>query len=252
MIIFWVLVFTAIHMSLFWLLYLKLKNPAVVDVGWASVLTLSGWIYLLSAGKAWIGIVSGLLLLIWGLRLGGYLWFSRVRKGEKDKRYSKLSEDWNINKKLGFFLNYQLQGLLAWLVSFSFYFISQRTDFSLWDFLAFGLIVAGLVGESLADFQLQQYKRQPGDPVCKVGLWQYSRHPNYFFDWLAWLGFALIGLGAGWMALISPLTLYLIMVYVTGPITEKGSLESRGEAYRQYQQQTNLFFPNLFRLFTKR
>ncbi len=186
-----------------------------------------------------------MFLFAWGLRLAGYLWFSRVGRGHQDKRYTQLSEQWKIAKPLGFFLNFQLQGLLAWPIALSFYFISQRTVFFWWDILGFTLLIAGLLGESLADYQLQQYKRQPLGAVCKTGLWRYSRHPNYFFDWLSWLGFSCIACSShlGFLAFISPLTLYLIMAYITGPMTEAGSLASRGEAFKQYQQQTNMFFP---------
>lgn len=245
MIILWVMLFISIHMSVFWVLYRVLKNPSVIDVGWASVLTLSGWIYILHATPSVVSILSGILLLVWGIRLGGYLWFSRVGAGHQDKRYTQLSENWKMAKALGFFLNFQLQGLLAWPIAVSFYFISMRTEFFWWDSLGFGMVIIGLIGESLADYQLQNYKRKPVGAVCQAGLWRYSRHPNYFFDWLSWLGFSVIALSGslGFIALISPLTLYMIMVYVTGPMTEAGSLASRGEAYEQYQQQTQMFFP---------
>lgn len=245
MIFLWVAILIIIHMSVFWFFYRLLKNPSVIDVGWASVLTLSGWFYLLLGNKSLISVISGFLLLIWGIRLGGYLWLSRVSKGRQDKRYTKLSEDWKMAKELGFFLNFQLQGLLAWLIAISFYFISERTEFVWWDGLWMVMIVVGLIGESTADYQLQIYKRQSKEAVCKQGLWRYSRHPNYFFDWLSWLGFSLIAISAswGWIALVSPITLYLIMVYVTGPMTEAGSLCTRGDAYLHYQQQTNMFFP---------
>ncbi len=238
-------IFIFIHMSFFWLFYRILKNPTVIDVGWASALTLSGWFYVVLGNHSQISILSGLFLLVWGVRLGGYLWISRVSKGHQDKRYAKLSDSWKIAKDLGFFLNFQLQGVLVWLVSLSFYFISQRVQTFWWDGLFLIMVVIGLMGESLADYQLQAYKRNPKEPLCQNGLWRYSRHPNYFFDWLSWLGFSFIGVSSslGAIALISPITLYIIMNYVTGPMTEAGSLASRGKAYQRYQQQTNMFFP---------
>ncbi|WP_367606855.1 DUF1295 domain-containing protein [Legionella sp. W05-934-2] len=238
-------IFVFMHMTAFWFLYRLLKNPSIVDVGWASVLTLTGWVFLLFGNHAVISLICGALLLIWGLRLGGYLWFSRVGKGHLDKRYTKLSEGWKMAKDLGFFLNFQLQGILAFIIALSFYFISKRTGMVGWDGLGIMMIVVGLIGESAADYQLQAYKRNAKEAVCQNGLWRYCRHPNYFFDWLSWLGFSLIAIQApnGWIAFVSPLTLYIIMVYITGPMTEAGSLSSRGEAYRTYQRQTNQFFP---------
>lgn len=251
MIIIGVFIFIILHMTLFWGVYRWLKNPSVVDVGWASVLTCSGWIYWYYGRLSWVSTLTCLLLLAWGLRLGGYLYLTRIGKGHQDKRYTKLSEGWKMAKSLGFFINFQVQGFLALFISLSFYFISQRTFLVWFDCIGMGLIIAGLIGESLADYQLQWFKRFGTEPVCRIGLWQYMRHPNYFFDWLTWTGFAVIATSApwGWFAWISPLLLYWIMVYVTGPMTESGSLASRGQAYRDYQSTTNLFFPTIKRFF---
>ena len=243
------LVFIFLHMSMFWLFYRLLKNPSVVDVGWASVLATTSFLYLVMGNQNMVSFVAGLLVVIWAVRLGGYLWFSRISQGHVDKRYTKLSEDWKISKDVGFYLNFQLQGLLTFFISLSFYFISQRETFLLYDVAGLMMILLGLMGETLADYQLQRFKKCEHQGVCDRGLWRYTRHPNYFFDWLTWLGFSLLAMPASWgiLAVISPLTLYVIMVYVTGPMTEMGSLQSRGEAYAEYQCQTPMFFPGLRR-----
>jgi steroid 5-alpha reductase family enzyme len=82
--------------------------------------------------------------------------------------------------------------------------------------------------------------------VCEVGLWQYSRHPNYFFDWCVWVGFALYGLAfpGGWIALGAQALVLAMIWKVTGiPATEAQALRSKGEPYRQYQQTTSAFVP---------
>jgi steroid 5-alpha reductase family enzyme len=226
-----------------------------VDVGWASGLTLSGLIFLFSEAFTTRTIVLGVLLILWGGRLGLYLWYNRIRLGHIDKRYTNLSDGWKIAKPLGFFLNFQLQGLLIMLVATPWYFSGQATTQSLniLDYVGIVLAILALTGETLADNQLQQYKRVPTGALCTVGLWHYSRHPNYFFEWLVWCAFTLFGFAHsyGFIGLVSPLTLYLIMTQITAPMTEAGSLKSRGQAYLEYQKTTPMFFPRFNKLLHK-
>lgn len=219
----------------------------MVDVGWASGLTLSGLIYLYSNPISMRILILSILLIFWGGRLALYLWYTRIRLGHLDKRYETLSTAWKIAKPLGFFLNFQLQAVLILVVAIPWYFTGRAEINSLsgFDYLGIVIAVIGLLGETLADYQLQRYKRNPIGAVCQVGLWNYSRHPNYFFEWLIWCAFALFGFAHsyGIIGIISPVTMYLIMAKITGPMTEKGSIESRGQAYLDYQKKTNMFFP---------
>jgi steroid 5-alpha reductase family enzyme len=105
-----------------------------------------------------------------------------------------------------------------------------------------------LSGEALADRQLESFKRDPQNRgrVCDVGLWRYSRHPNYFFEWLIWLSYALYASTspAGWAAWIAPALILYFLLRVTGiPATEAQALRSRGDAYRRYQARTSPFVP---------
>ena len=241
------------HMSLIWFWYRHTKNPSVVDVGWASGLTLMGLLYLYSSPLSTKKIVFSLVLLIWGLRLGGYLWYTRIRPHVLDKRYAQLSEKWKISKPLGFLLNFQFQGLLIILVSLPWYFVSQLSPddpISMMDYLLICIALFAIATESLADFQLQSFKAGHAGKVCDVGLWFYSRHPNYFFEWLTWCSFAGFACLAplGWLAWLSPLALFLIMTRITAPLTEQGSIQSKGTLYVCYQQNTPMFFPNVLRL----
>lgn len=238
-----------LHMCLIWCLYRYLKNPSVVDVGWASGLTISGLIYLFSQSCSLRTLILGFLLFLWGCRLGVYLWVTRIRIGLLDKRYETLSDSWKIAKPLGFFLNFQLQGLFILMISIPWFFSGMEAKDYLagLDYPGILLVLIGLTGETIADNQLQQYKKNPIAPVCINGLWHYSRHPNYFFEWLVWCGFTVFGLSSpyGFIGLVSPLTLYLIMTQITGPMTERGSIKSRGQAYIDYQKATPMFFPKL-------
>lgn len=236
-----------LQMCCVWGIYRFLKNPSVVDASWSIGLMMSGVIYLLSTPITPRNMLVGLLLVIWALRLAGYLWYTRIHQGHVDKRYIQLSDHWKMNPSLGFFLNFQLQGLFIFIISFIFYLTSRSNLIVLTriDLLAMVLIILGIMGESMADIQLYRFKTQHKGEVCNRGLWNYSRHPNYFFDWITWIGFTLFACQSkqGYLAVVSPLVLYIIFTQITGPITERGSLQSRGQKYIDYQKQTSMFFP---------
>ncbi len=247
MIMFVVLLFIIAYMSLIWLWYRISNNPSVVDVGWALGLTLSGLIYLSQSSLSIRTLVLATALLMWGIRLGGYLWWTRIRQKQVDKRYIALSRSWTINKPLGFFINFQLQGLFIFIVSISWFFISLNPSKNInpIDIAALILFIFALFLESLADFQLQQFKKRHPGQVCNQKLWRFSRHPNCFFEWLVWCSFTLFAMSSPYasLSIFSPLALYLIMVFITIPITEAESIKSRGQNYIKYQSTTPQFFP---------
>ena len=241
-----------IHMSLFWAWYRYTENPSVIDVGWASGLTTIGMFYLYTQPLTSKKILFSLVLLIWGFRLGGYLWFTRIHRNIVDKRYTQLSEQWKISKPMGFLLNFQFQGLLVLIIALPWYFISQIPSdsyLSVIDYLMIAIALLSITAESIADYQLQSFKANHSGQVCDVGFWFYSRHPNYFFEWLTWCAFTGFAFTAHWglLAWISPIALFLIMTKITAPLTEQGSIKSRGELYISYQKITPLFFPNIFK-----
>lgn len=232
-----------------WLLYLKTKNPSIIDVFWSLGIWGLGFIYLYLDRVA---IVRDFILLVclslWAFRLSAYLFWERIRLGHVDKRYIKLSASWRFDPRLGFLLNYYLQGCLMIIVSLPLYYICrlQTRPFSLWELFPIALILVGIAGEAYADHVLKQFRTSGNDGVCREGPWAYSRHPNYFFELLVWMGFATWGMfnfHHGWVGLASPIVLYSIMRFVTGPLTESMSLESRGESYRNYQSEVPMIFP---------
>jgi steroid 5-alpha reductase family enzyme len=242
-----VFLYLTLQMSVVWVLYRLIKNPSVVDSSWSIGLMMSGFIYLLSTPFTSRNILVVILLSLWSLRLAGFLWYTRVHKGHIDKRYTEISNNWKISKSLGFFLNFQLQGWLIFIISFVFYLIgtSVNANITLLDIIAVIIVFTGIVGETTADLQLYKYKEKKLGGVCNNGLWNYSRHPNYFFDWSTWLGFSIFSFQSkyGYLGLISILVLYIIFTKITGPLTERGSVKSRGKNYIDYQKQTSMFFP---------
>jgi steroid 5-alpha reductase family enzyme len=238
------LIYVFAQMTGVWLLALWVKNFSIIDFFWPIGLAACGWIYFLMGEHSSVAALAITLLSLWAARLALYLGLSRALKGFQDKRYAELSQNFG-SKAWSFYWHYLLQGLLLWILALSFAFIGTRHQLQLSDYVSVGLCLIGIGGESLADWQLQQFKRQGQGGVCQQGLWFYSRHPNYFFDWLTWSGFALLASPAtyGYLAWGSPLLLYLLMTKVTGPMTEAGSLKAKGEVYLHYQQRTSAFFP---------
>jgi steroid 5-alpha reductase family enzyme len=228
-----------------WLWYLKTKISSVIDVAWSLGILIAGSIYLFWDGITTRKIIIFTFLLAWSLRLAFYLYWTRVRLKHQDKRYDNLSSDWKF-KEISFLGHYWLQGFLMSVIAIPFYFISTQNyeTFQVIDFIAAGLFIFALIFESISDWQLTKHKKQKST-VCNTGLWKYSRHPNYFFEWLIWVSFALFGLNAdnGYLAMVSPLCLLFIVTILTGPMTERASLKSRGEDYAAYKNKTSYFIP---------
>ena len=116
------------------------------------------------------------------------------------------------------------------------------------DYVGLGVWCVAVCGEGLADWQLARFRRRPDSKgrTCREGLWRYSRHPNYFFEWIHWFAYVFLALGSPyvWVALCGPVVMLLFLFKLTGiPYTEKRALASRGEDYRRYQQTTSAFFP---------
>lgn len=232
-------VYLFFQMCVAWLIAKRLKNPSVVDVFWGIGLMVAGFIYLWPITRNLRLFITVSLLVIWALRLSVYLFFTRIWRRQQDPRYDDYAQN--------YFVMFQIQGFFCWIISLVF----LTTAYSLldsvtWlDYIAFTVIILGIIGESIADYQLYQLRSRQPDAVCQTGWWRYSRHPNTFFDWLTWVGFFIIGSQShyGWLAIISPLCLYWIMNFITNPMTEKHSLSVKGDAYREYQLKTPIFFP---------
>ncbi|MDB2592591.1 DUF1295 domain-containing protein, partial [Gammaproteobacteria bacterium] len=184
----WLSVF--VLMSIVWLIFLKIKQASIVDVFWSLAITLSACIWGCGAAHSWPVMTLKSLLIIWAVRLAGYLFFTRILPGHTDRRYDQLSAHWSISKQLGFFLNFQLQGALAMIIACPFYWLDSFTGVGGFYVIAVIMITFGWIGECMSDYQLRQFQLSHPKQVCQTGLWRYSRHPNCFFDWLIWLGFA--------------------------------------------------------------
>lgn len=238
-------------MYVLWLISGRGRNAAWVDLGWSLSIGLCALIFAcLADGDPVRRLVLGALPALWATRLSWHLLTDRVIGPHKDGRYEKLKASWGINYKARFFLFFQVQAVLAFLLSVPF--LLGATHDSRLSFIALtlGLLIflIAFIGETVADRQLAAFKANPQNrgKVCQTGLWRYSRHPNYFFEWLHWVSYIFILMDTPWWwtaLIVAGLMLYLVL-FVTGiPPTEEQSLRSRGAAYEKYQKTTSAFFP---------
>lgn len=237
-------------MLILWLVHLALKNAGLVDIGWTLGVALCALIFAtMGSGNTARRVLIALLTALWSVRLGGYLLF-RVLGHPEDTRYVELRREWGERAALKFLGFFELQALLAVIFALPALLASLNPapEFSWLESLGILLWVIAVAGEGLADWQLRQFKADPAHrgQLCRVGLWNYSRHPNYFFEFLVWLAFAVFALASpwGWVAFLCPLLMLVFLFKVTGiPATEAQALRSKGEVYRQYQRTTSAFIP---------
>lgn len=233
----------------FWLIYLWNRNPSVVDVGWATGLTIMGLIHGAGLNASALGaVLTTALVLFWGIRLGGYLFWTRLRLGRRDNRYEPLHGGKGGSPSLRVLFHYLLQACFQAIVGIPLIFSAQTgVVCSVWVMVGLVFWFVGYGGSIVADTQLHRFRTNPANRgmVCQTGLWNYSRHPNYFFEILLWTGFAFLGLPVklGWLGLISPLTLMFTMARITGPISEQQSLRSKPDGYRRYRETTSMIVP---------
>ncbi|TGK01780.1 DUF1295 domain-containing protein [Leptospira langatensis] len=246
----WVVVFFL--MSLLWLIGKIIHNYAIVDVGWGLCISTIAIVYFLlgdaySVRKA----IFAFMATVWGWRLSYFIFTTRVLSGHEDARYAAFRKDYGDKVDIKFFTNvFQFQGVLGVLLSLPFLFPALNPSVVTEPLEIVGLILftLGLLGESVADFQLAEFKADPTNQgkVCDEGLWKYSRHPNYFFEWIIWISFGLVSLASpwGWIGLISPFIMYILLTKITGvPLNEVGQLRSKGRLYEEYKSKTSSFFP---------
>lgn len=230
----------------------KLDNYGVVDAAWAYSFGVIALFYGLSAaGWTHRRILIVALVAIASFRLGTHL-FVRIRKHhpKEDTRYAEMRNRWADHFERDMFGFYQLQAVSLILLSIPFVLIctNPETSWHLLEILGAGLWLIAFLGETIADAQLSAFSHDPANKgkVCDVGLWRYSRHPNYFFQWLLWVSYFVIACGSpwGWLSVLSPLCILYLLLRVTGiPMTEAQSLRNRGERYRHYQERTSAFIP---------
>lgn len=253
----WVLIGIGVNVSMalmavVWVICKKLNNAGFVDVAWSYGFAVVVAIYAAAGPGDPLrkGLITG-MVVVWSLRLGTHL-LVRVagHHPTEDARYAALREAFPKRVWLMFFGFFLLQGLLIGFLSapFAVACANPVPGLGFFEILGAVLWLVALGGETLADGQLKRFRGNPENKgrVCNTGLWRYSRHPNYFFEWVIWIAFFVFACGSpwGWLTFFCPLIMLHFLLNVTGvPPAEEQSLKSRGDAYREYQRTTSVFLP---------
>jgi len=239
-------------MVVVWAFAKRMNNAGIVDIWWSfGFAPVAVYCAVFGAGDPVRKAVVAAMVCLWSLRLGSHL-HRRVMSHHpaEDPRYAELRTQFPNRTWLMFFGFFQLQAVLIGLLSVPV--ALACSDLSgppgVFEVAGFGLWLVAICGESIADRQLAAFRSRPENRgrVCDAGLWNYSRHPNYFFEWLIWVSFFVYALGSpwGWTGIVSPLLMLYFLTCMTGiPPSEAHSLKSRGDAYRAYQKRTSAFLP---------
>lgn len=230
----------------------RIDNYGIVDVAWSYAFAPVAIFYaIFGPGEPLRAATIAIMAAAWSCRLGTHL-YRRVMGHHpvEDGRYQQLRRDWAADFDRRMFRFFQMQAGSVVLLAIPFLASAANpAPFpSAWEIAGVALWMIALAGESLADAQLARFKRDPANhgKVCDVGLWRYSRHPNYFFEWLVWVAYFVFACGSpwGWVSIISPAIILYLLLRVTGiPLTEEQSVRSKGDAYRAYQRSTSRFVP---------
>ncbi len=235
-------------MNLWYIVSIVFHRGDVADTAWGLGFILLAWAsYFLSPVANFRGLLLGLLITIWGLRLAIHV-FTRNRKKKEDPRYNKWRNDWGKFYLLrSYFQIFILQGFFLYLIVFPVLFANQHaTLFTGWDIAGTVIWITGFLFESIADAQLAKFiaSKPPKGSIMQTGLWKYSRHPNYFGEVVQWWGIFVIALSVpqGWITIFGPLTITCLILFVSGvPMLEKRHQGRPG--YAEYKRKTSVFIP---------
>ncbi len=242
----------AASMAVVFQVSLRIRNFSIVDIAWSAIFTpLVVLFATVAGGHPPRRVLIAAMVTLWSLRLASHL-FVRIRSlhPQEEGRYLQLRQEWAANLHARFFSFFQAQGALAVLLSVPFLLacVDRRPSLGLFEIAGAGLFVVALVGETVADRQLAAFKADPRSSgrTCRAGLWRYSRHPNYFFEWLVWVAYSVFAWPSPWgfVSIYGPLLMLFFLFRVTGiPLTEEQALRTRGDDYREYQRTTSPFVP---------
>lgn len=235
-------------MVVLWFFSVFLRNVSIIDLFWGPVIAVAAVAYWMPLSQPSLRATLLLLIVfIWALRLGVYL-FARNAGKPEDRRYADMRRRYDPGfwfKSL--FIVFALQAVLAWVVSLVVYGgMQSNAPLGLLDYAGLALFAFGFIWETAADWQLANFLRTEGGQgkVMDRGVWRYSRHPNYFGEFTLWWGIWLIALSTGaWWTIISPLLLSFFLLKVSGVTMLESDIGERRPAYAEYIRRTSAFIP---------
>ena len=238
-----------IYMSFWFVVSLIKKRNDVADVAWGLGFVLMTWMsFVLSDNSGTRGLLVGILVSIWGLRLAWHIHARNKGKAE-DYRYLAWRKEWGKWFYIrSYFQVYILQGAFLFLIVMPVLLINKNTGVELGLLDAVG-VAAWLIGfyfEAVGDAQLARFIKNPTNKgkLMQSGLWAYTRHPNYFGEVTQWWGLWLVALSVsnGWFGIIGPITITFLILKVSGiPMLERKMAEN--PEFAEYKRRVSVFIP---------
>ena len=237
------------YMSLGFVISLVKGRNDVADVAWGLGFVLLAWTsFFLSRASGTAGILVGILVSVWGLRLAWHI-HARNRGKAEDYRYMAWRLEWGKWFYARSYLQvYLLQGALLFLIALPVLIINRVAGgtFGFLGGIGVGVWLFGFIFESVGDAELARFAKDPRNrgKILQSGLWRYTRHPNYFGEVVQWWGIGLVALGVArsWVGLIGPLTITILILKISGiPMLEKKMAENPD--FADYKRRTSVFVP---------
>ena len=252
----------------------KTGRMSYVDIGWPWGVALIGLITYCQINTITLSktlVITAYILIGSRMGLGALKMWSMGLLKKEFPRYEYQKIRWEKSNKTNISLAMQVEALSQGLANASFLAIpiflisvSPLSKLSTLEIVGFTIVILSLVFETIADYQklkfLKEMKRQnKQNMVCDVGLWKYTRHPNYFAEWMVWNGLIIASIPSyislfdsealwlwimiGVALLYTSRIMYITLVYLTGAVPSEYYSAQKRPAYKAYQQSTNIFFP---------
>ena len=240
-----------ILVTLLWIWSVFIKNVSIVDIFWGLGFVVVNTFYVFMSGELNARkIVILTLVCIWGFRLAIYLAIRNIGKGE-DFRYQEFRQNYGPKRYwwFSYFQTFLLQGILIMIISLPLLGINYNNsngNLQILDYLGIIIWIIGFTFETVGDFQLSNFKRDPKNKgkILHTGLWKYTRHPNYFGDSAVWWAYGIFSIAAGsyWQA-IGAVIMTLLILKISGVSLLEKTLKETKPQYKEYIQKTSSFIP---------
>ena len=236
-------------MVIMWLISLVLKDVSIIDLVWGLGFVLVAWsVFACVPGQSVTRNLLAGMTSVWGLRLTVYLAWRNHGQPE-DFRYQQMRQRRKWFPLTSIFIVFGLQGVVMWVVSLPLQ-MGIATAQPGWNWLHFVGVMfwgIGVFFEAVGDWQLTRFRMRPDSAgqVLDTGLWRFTRHPNYFGDFMVWWGLYCVAIARsdGWWTAIGPVVMSIFLMRVSGVTLLEKSLTSKKPAYAEYIAKTNAFFP---------
>ena len=239
----------SVYMTIIFVIALIKKDNSVVDIAWGlGFIMVAILTFFLHKGFFFRQVLVVVLVMIWGIRLATHIAVRNRGKGE-DFRYAQWRRDWGKWFPLrSFFQIFILQGLLLLIIAYPIILINHSSEagISFFDIMGIILWLVGFFFEATGDYQLSKFKQRKENrgKIMTHGLWQYTRHPNYFGETVLWWGIFFIALSVqkGWTAIISPLLITFLLLRVSGVVMLEKKY-AKNKEFEEYARRTSAFIP---------